>query len=106
MWWLNYQKCNSPIRHRKLYVSKRALKRKIISLSDADCKDVKVIPIWFSQPIDDCDIWLVEYRECNITKWRHKYFFKESKANAFMEKIRKKRWDDCFMKKIKITELI
>ena len=42
-------------------------------------------------------MWVIKYRECNITDWHEKTFLTKLGAKRFRAKLRKKKYYDCMV---------
>lgn len=106
MWRLDFRLCNITKWHKRFYFFKSSVTKKIITLKELHYDDIIVTTLGGSQALEDCKIWRVDYRECNITGYHIKYFTKKSKAQAFIRWLKQNNWDYFVLSEESVSNLL
>lgn len=106
MWRLDYRECNITRWHRRYYIFKTSIISKIIDLKKSHYDDIEITALGSSHALEDCDIWKLDYRECNITVWRRSYFAKKSDAQAYIKYLKKHYWEYFELNKVSVLDLL
>ena len=80
--------------------------KRVIDLKKQQYDVIVVTPLNSNSTIKECNAWRVEYRQCNITIWRTKYFSSKLKAKIFIWWLKQKQWDDQYLEHVNILDLI